>query len=194
MFILTILSVNNTLRFIWLIKGFILLISYVCMRVYFSFLLYPTHNSHLTHMPFEKQSNKCKNYIHIKTKLHSKCFKKTSWILLSLRQRIHFWIHFWKERERGEEGTGPIPDTDAEDIDITTHWCLHPRGVREYSSSDFFFPSIKINPSENKSRLIYDSITESLTSSCHVFYPKLESSFLHSQKVITHLYLLKLPW
>lgn len=86
------------------------------MRVYFSFLLYPTHNSHLTHMIFEKQSNKCKNYIHIKTKLHSKCFKKQVGFFC-----LSDLTHFWKERERGEKGTGPIPDTDAEDIDITTH-------------------------------------------------------------------------
>lgn len=50
---------------------------------------------------------------------------------------------FGRGEERGKGRTGPIPDTDADDI-ITIDSCHHPRDSEsEFSSCPFFFSLAK---------------------------------------------------
>lgn len=105
---------NKDLRFNQLIKSlyFIYILSVwglVLVYYYSQHIIGIQHTWHL-----KRPSNKCKNYIHVKTNLHRE----------HLKGQIAFFclsglIHFWKKGEEQEERR---MDPNAKDINITIHY------------------------------------------------------------------------
>lgn len=121
MFIVTTLSFNNiNLRFNQLIEGlyFTYILSFWGGILAFYYIQYIMGIRHTWLL--KRPNNECNNYIHVKTKLRRKYFKGQV-AFFGVSGLIHFWR---KGGEQEERGMDPIPDTNADDVNITVHYML----------------------------------------------------------------------